>query len=342
MLRIFAYEYTCAHMAPAEVPASLQIEGWTMLSAVLEDFCRLPDLLVSTLLHNNHPQRAVNPRCAAIFTDDEEEAFRKLARNADFALVIAPEFDDILLTRCRWVKDEGCRLLGPSPAAVQLTGDKYACARHLSNHGVPTPECRLLVGDHHGDGIKFPAVFKPRHGAGSESTFVINCENEFEKAIRGRNTGAVARHCILQPYVQGQPVSVAFILGPSQHIPLLPSSQIQSGCGRLRYLGGALPLSPLLADRAVRLAEKAVISVPGLLGYVGVDLVLGDAPDGTKDWVIEINPRLTTSYIGLRALSQTNLSETMLRAVRGADIASPVWRPGSVRFYADGKVEVFS
>jgi tyramine---L-glutamate ligase len=340
MPRVFAYEYTCAYPGPTEaIPASLQVEGWAMLSAVLEDFCQLPDVEAATLLRSNYRKRALDSRFTAVVARDEESAFRRLARSADFSLIIAPEFDDILLTRCRWVEDEGCRLLGPSPGAVRLAGDKYACAKHLSDHGVPTPECYLLADRRHPGELKFPVVLKPRHGAGSQATFLISCQKDFENAVQGDKDSAETRDSILQPYVHGQPVSAAFILGPNQRVSLLAGAQLLSSCGRMRYLGGALPLSPQLAKRAVRLAERAVTAVPGLLGYVGVDLVLGEAADGSEDWVIEINPRLTTSYIGLRALAKTNLAVIMLQAVTGGDIAPPEWYPGSVRFYADGRVE---
>jgi predicted ATP-grasp superfamily ATP-dependent carboligase len=71
-----------------------------------------------------------------------------------------------------------------------------------------------------------------------------------------------------------------------------------------------------------------------------VDLVLGDAADGSRDWAMEINPRLTTSYLGLRTLATTNLAEAMLRVVRGEPISEPRWRRGTVRFQADGTVAV--
>ena len=45
--------------------------------------------------------------------------------------------------------------------------------------------------------------------------------------------------------------------------------------------------------------------------------MLGDAADGSRDYAIEINPRLTTSYVGLRALAEFNIAEAMLRAATG-------------------------
>jgi predicted ATP-grasp superfamily ATP-dependent carboligase len=44
--------------------------------------------------------------------------------------------------------------------------------------------------------------------------------------------------------------------------------------------------------------------VPGLSGYIGMDILIAD--EGC--YRIEINPRLTTSYIGLRQVVNINLS----------------------------------
>jgi len=48
-----------------------------------------------------------------------------------------------------------------------------------------------------------------------------------------------------------------------------------------------------------------------LRGYVGVDLVLS----ANAAFVVDINPRLTTSYVGLRKVAHFNLAEALLDAV---------------------------
>ena len=73
-----------------------------------------------------------------------------------------------------------------------------------------------------------------------------------------------------------------------------------------------LVLSPELAARAERLGRVALVGVPELLGYIGVDLILGDAADAREDFAVEINPRLTTSYVGLRAWFDGNLMELLI------------------------------
>jgi predicted ATP-grasp superfamily ATP-dependent carboligase len=69
-------------------------------------------------------------------------------------------------------------------------------------------------------------------------------------------------------------------------------------------------------------------------------LVLGDADDGSRDYAIEINPRLTTSYIGLRALAEFNIAEAMLKIAQGEEVGERKWKPGRVRFGPDGTVKV--
>ena len=66
----------------------------------------------------------------------------------------------------------------------------------------------------------------------------------------------------------------------------------------IRYRGGRLPLPPTLMERATRLGKQTIACIPGLRGFVGVDLVLGQ--DAADDRVIEVNPRVTTSAVGLR------------------------------------------
>jgi predicted ATP-grasp superfamily ATP-dependent carboligase len=98
-----------------------------------------------------------------------------------------------------------------------------------------------------------------------------------------------------------------------------------------------LPLSPGLAKRAGDLAVAVIRAMPACTGYVGVDLFVGSDPEGREDAVIEINPRLTTSYVGLRALAEQNLAEQMLRVASGA-MAEVSFTRRAVRFDTLGAV----
>jgi predicted ATP-grasp superfamily ATP-dependent carboligase len=307
-----------------------------MLAAAVEDCRRAAGVEVLTLLDERRRPEAEGrwPDVAVTWVEPggEPDAFRSAAAAADFALVIAPEFDRLLETRCRWAEAAGCRLLGPPPDAVALTADKLALFRHLDRASVPTPETMPAMQSVVGFPPR-PWVVKPRYGAGSQETYLVTLTGTL--TLNPLATGPLGE-MIVQPYVPGQPASVAFLIGPRQTIALAPAAQHLSDDGHFHYLGGQAPLPEPLAGRAVRVARRAVDAVPGLGGYVGVDVVLGEAADGTGDRVIEINPRLTTSYVGLRALAADNLMELLLRVARGEPTAEPRWRPGVVSWTADG------
>ena len=131
--------------------------------------------------------------------------------------------------------------------------------------------------------------------------------------------------------------SVAVLCGPCGHQPLPPCQQRLSDDGHFRYLGGSSPIEPALADRAQRLALAALACFPATCGYVGVDLVLGQADDGSGDVVVEVNPRLTTSYVGLRRLLQTNLATAVVAAAAGRAVELR-WARQRVEFTAEGQI----
>jgi predicted ATP-grasp superfamily ATP-dependent carboligase len=325
-MHIFVYEYLSSGAAhDAAALPSLQTEGWAMLSAVLEDLARCPGMQLSTLLdfQRTPPTHWLGRIIAQrIQPDNEEDAFRKLALAADWSLVIAPEFDGILAERSRWVEEAGGRLLGSSPRAIQQTADKVLLSRLWSERGVPTPALDQT----------FPLVCKPPFGAGSQATFLVHNEEELRAALNQAGAEGWNGEMMLQKYTPGLAASVAFLAGGEQRRTLPAAEQRLSNDGRFRYRGGRLPLPDNLNYRARHLAERAVECVEGLHGWFGVDLVLADAVDGSGDRVIEINPRLTTSYLGLRRLARFNLAEALIAVATGSPPPSWEWKTFSVVF----------
>jgi predicted ATP-grasp superfamily ATP-dependent carboligase len=331
-MRVFVYEYCCARAGDGP----LRAEGWAMLSAGLADLARCPGVRPVTLVAPDLAPAvtALSERLTAYpAAGGEEQLFRQLAGEADYSLVIAPEFDGLLSERCRWVEEANGRLLGPSAEGVRRTADKLGLARHWQECGVPTPPAIPLETSSPAP-FPFPLVCKPRDGAGSLATFLVKGGQELAACPARARAEGWHGELILQPYAPGLPASVAFLAGPGRLLALPGARQRLSVGGRLRYRGGALPLAPELDRRARRLAERAAGSVPGLRGYFGLDLVLGEAADGSADVAIEINPRLTTSYVGLRELARFNLMGALLAVVAGGDPPAWDWAGGPVDFSA--------
>lgn len=282
-MKLFVYEDVTAIAGTIEqcstVPASLLAEGRAMLDAVTADALAIPGVEVLSLQH--------------------PDQFESLARLADWSLVIAPETDRRLELLCRQVLAMGGRLLGPSPDAIAITSDKLSLARIWEQRGVPTPRT-WAVADVPGEWNKF--IIKPRDGCGSQATrFSDSPPTPWEGEL------------IAQEYVLGTPASVAFLVGPHDIVPLIPCEQLISDDGTFQYRGGKAPLDSSLQEQATETALAAIKPIVGLFGYVGVDLVV--AKD--RAWAIEINPRLTTSYIGLRAMTTNNLVAAMLDVATG-------------------------
>lgn len=313
-MRIFVYEHLTAS-GRARRGSSMYREGQAMREAVAADFARIRGVEVFSF-----------PDDAGPFTSEQvvEES-----RRSDWALLIAPELDDCLGGLAEGVERAGGRLLGPRSDAIRMASDKLALFEHWRSHGIQTPATTERA---HSPCEAFPLVWKPRDGAGSTMTFLLESARDAVRARAIVEREGHAGSMILQEYVPGLPASIAFVCGPQGSLPLPPARQFLSDDGRFTYIGGELPLPPGLAERAVRLGQNAVDCVPGLLGYVGVDLVLGSDADGGRDYAIEINPRVTTSYVGLRQLTDDNLAEAMLYAASGKPIGDVRWQDRPVSF----------
>ncbi len=303
-----------------------------MLSALAADFSCLDGVAVDALRDVRYRDLEL-PGCAVHEVDsaeDERHTIEALAASADWTLIIAPEFDGHLHSRCLAVERAGGRLLGPDSTLVELASDKQATAEHLASRGVPVPKGMALAkGQQLPVDFDYPAVLKPRDGAGSQGIQWVA-----EAAAVGVNPQWPAR---LETYCAGTAASVAVLCGPRGMVPLVPCGQLLDRPRGFAYLGGSLPLAGDLAARATRLALQAIGTFRNPRGYLGVDLVLGDDPAGSGDVVVEVNPRLTTSYVGLRALCQDNLARIMLAVAEGREVEL-CWHCGSIQFEALGAV----
>jgi predicted ATP-grasp superfamily ATP-dependent carboligase len=333
-MRLFVYEYVSGGGmwgSPAAPEGSLLREGAAMLRAVVADFSRLSGRRVTTTWDARLDDRPAGCEVRTVGSAEEEgAAFRELASSADETLVIAPECGGVLLDRVRQVADVGGQLLGPGAEFVAMAGDKHLTGERLAAAGVATPFAVLLgSGEELPRDFPYPAVLKPRDGAGSQEVYWIGGPRSGARApyavsqfgercedLRKQPKSAYDAPWRLEQFCYGMAASIALLCGPAGSITLPACRQILSDDGRFRYLGGSTPLAPSLHARAANLAHQALNALPAARGYIGFDLVLGGAEDGSQDVVIEINPRLTTSYVGLRATTEVNLAGLMVQTAK--------------------------
>jgi len=111
-----------------------------------------------------------------------------------------------------------------------------------------------------------------------------------------------------------------------------------SNDGRFHYRGGTIPARLPPTIDATRLVTRVCRSIEGLSGYIGFDLLLAD--DTQRLLIVEANPRLTTAYLGYRALAKENLAARILHP-EGAK--EPIgWNDGRIEFTAAGRIRSFA
>lgn len=308
-----------------------------MLAAVTNDFCRVDDCRVVTLWDERLGCCPIE-RAEVILVRQADEAtrlFRRYAAECDATFDIAPELDGVLLERRRMVDAVGGVYLGPSAAAIELCADKLRLADHLTAHGIPTISTRLL-GDELGVEMQsLPRVVKRRDGAGGLSMQLVQELSQWERIRQSYVEKGWGQRMIAQPFVEGEHLSVAAIVGDeSKTVDIFPvGQQFLSDDGEFRYLGGRIPAELSVQQPVAELVRKTLAVVGGLTGYVGFDILL-PASTAAEPLVVEINPRLTTGYLGYRELADENLAERLLFPSRKC---SPIcWNPGPVEFSTDG------
>ncbi len=331
-----------------------------MLTALIEDIAKIPACEVVTTWDTRLgpcPLRDCDVRIVRSQTDEMTQ-FRELTRNSDVVWVIAPETNGELLKRTlqfRLVNDtqpsraSPRRFLGASDRAVVLASDKLPLATWFRDRSIPTPETLPFNPADRESQVPWSGstVIKRRDGAGSQNMFLVRDGFDLWNARHELGRLNEPETFIQQPFIAGQALSVALLIAEDGSVlEVFPvAEQHLSNDGHFQYRGGRIPadISPEAAVAVQQLAERACRAVPGLTGYVGCDIVLPNVghvfnvpnQDGQVENVphgepvlIEINPRLTSSYLGYRQLTDDNIPARLLHA------ASPplVWKPEAVTF----------
>ncbi|HWQ82956.1 MAG TPA: ATP-grasp domain-containing protein [Anaerolineales bacterium] len=340
---VLVYEYfTGGGCPPGELPRSLAAEALGMLWALLVDFRRWGAVRTLTALDarfaHNIPglDRTTLPADFVVSIDpaSQEQVFSTLLQRCDAVLIIAPETGGVLSRLTAQAEAAGVPVLGSSSASIAIAGDKSVCARLFSAAGLPAPLTFAAAFDtaaQAADKIGYPVVIKPLDGVSSAGVCLVPAPADLPRALDILRQETIHKSILLQSYIQGIHASVSLLVSAGRSLPLsLNRQRIEPGCP-FEYLGGEIPLAHPAAVRAFELAQAAVALLPGLQGYIGVDMLLS----GPDAWLIEINPRLTTSYVGLRQVIPLNLAHAIWDACRHKVLPSSVALDGRVEFSKD-------
>ncbi|MGF6415347.1 ATP-grasp domain-containing protein [Paraburkholderia sp. MM5482-R1] len=325
MTRIFVYEYLTGGGIDPQLagPGSLAdlsaliVEGRVMRDALVDALRELDGVQVTFATSRFETPGAGEAHCMAAPGESMTAFVARAAREHDYAWVVAPECDGLLL---RFHDAVGtARWLGCAKEAIRVASSKSATAACLAAHGIATTPA-LEPGDpaaqHDGRW-----VVKPDDGAGGLDTIVY--ERFADACAEYEARAAGARNPVLQAWVDGEPLSLSLICrGDATKLLSINRQQIGlSGGDASGDVARIVEFDGVLVDQIDQhsdmgraldtLAHRVARAIPGLRGFVGIDVVwhpqLGPV-------LIEVNPRLTVAYAGLSAARGSGLTRALLAA----------------------------
>lgn len=272
------------------------LEGKAMLQTLVRSFVKCGNEVM-------YPSRGIKLEAGkAVMTTGFEGTLTQLSRKCDAALVIAP---DEILGDLTEIIEKNTQNLGCPSDSIRLCADKLECTLALSHANIPVPET-IGEGEYEGD-----FVLKPRFGCASEG-------------IHRKNKGKLEAGFIATQFIEGEHLSVSLITGKTQ-LPLTVNKQLIETRENFSYKGGIVPYHCERNEEIIDVAKKTA-SVLGCRGYAGVDIVLGDRP-----YVIDVNPRPTSSIIGISRVMEAQIADLILRS-RFGDLPDHVEINGNFTF----------
>ncbi|MFO7902745.1 MAG: ATP-grasp domain-containing protein [Pirellulaceae bacterium] len=299
-MRVFVYEFaTGGGLAGETLYGNLVREGDLMLQALVSDLvaCRGIDVLIS---RDARLPPLRQPVCThwVDMNNPMPDVWASCLEAADAVWPIAPETSGVLERVCRSVSMAGRILLNTGEAAIAIAASKHATATQLRARGVPAIETwrmdqlPLLAGE--------AWVLKPDRGEGCNNTFLVRSLD---------NLPYGDPEWVLQPYVSGQAASLS-LLADGRQVRVLSRNRQRVVLidDRFKLLSCVVNGLEAHTGPIETLARSVMAALPGLRGYVGIDFILTE--QGPR--VLEINPRLTLSYVGLSRSLECNVAALVL------------------------------
>ena len=326
--RIFVFEYTVGGGFYAEeITSSLLCEGYAMLRSIAEDFKNLGYKIITQIdqrILHLAKYLSVDQFYPVDSNNKFNDVFSRCIDMVDICFIIAPEFSNILYNLTRIAYDLNKTIISIGLEGIKLGASKIATYNYFKNNEVKTPKT-FLIPSLNGkfdlnfiytqfEKYNFPVIIKPDDGVGAESIYffpdIDGVANFFANPYLDFDFN---RKYILQEYIYGDDYSVSIINKPLKNnqknvntILSINSQKIKyKNClGKALYEGGYTPVPRFnfLKKKLKKLLNK--IDLSNFDGYLGIDFIL------TKEneiYFIEINPRLTTSYIGIRKIYSQNI-----------------------------------
>lgn len=261
-----------------------------------------------------------------------KKVFKTALKQADSVWLIAPEADGVLLELTELClaaedKEKGSFFLGCGYDATLTGTSKTLSFEALQAANIYT--LPVFAGE---DLMQWTClnevsqlkvnkwVVKPEDGAGCEGIQLFDSLNDLMHWLEQDDHYL---HYFAQPFQQGVAASFSMVCRDGKGW-LLSCNQQHIECDGSKFKLTGISVNGMQAywQRFETLARKIAKMLPDALGYMGVDVIIDTEND--KIFVIDINPRLTTSYVGLHEAIGYNPAQIILACIFETHFQMPV------------------
>ena len=327
---------------------SIISEAEKLIFALLGD---LHDFSIDLVINKSYEamlsnMKNVNP---ILIEGDVIDWLKDNAANFKKAIFIAAENNNNLYNITKILEENGVKTYTSSSEACLKTSDKFTTYEELSNI-VPQPRTfrfkidpkgywkRAIENLHEKWQAEDPLtplklIIKPLVGVDCENIVLI--ENIEDLTLDLDKIFTPGSRIIVQEYIEGTDISVSLISDGKKAVPISLNEQyVQLENDEGVYLGGQLPFESKYEKEAFEIAKKAVEAIGGIKGFVGVDMLINcDEKDVYSVYLLEINSRFTTPYVGLNRISDLNIGKSIIDVIDGE------MNIDDIDISLDGKVE---
>ena len=265
------------------------------------------------------------------------------------AIFIAAENDNNLYNITRILEENGVYIYTSSSEACLNCSDKSLTYEALSNVVTQPRTFRMKIDSkgywkraitnlHEKWQAEDPLtplkiIIKPLIGVDCENIVVI--ENIDDLSYDLEEIFPPESRIIIQEFIEGEDVSVSLICHDGKAVPISLNKQfVELKDDKGTYIGGKLPFDSPYKKEAFEIAAKACEAIEGLNGFVGVDLLISsDEADIYPIYLLEVNSRFTTPYVGLKKIANFNIAKTI---IEGNITETDISLDGEVEFKKSG------
>ena len=314
--KIFVCEFiTAGGFNHANLPKSLLNEAVMMRDALLIDLALLDYHITITLDSRLTPPENCNHSVLVELQEDVWKIWEAQIQLADAVWIIAPETNGYLKKLTNLVANHNVLALGCGPTAINVFSSKldtFLICERSGIHVIPTYTFKNL-----------PALYskylaKPDDGAGCDDILCFESATELSKWLIQNNK---QKSHVIQPYIDGIPASISCVMHAGNAFVLSCNEQlVTSSQNQLVFNGLVLNAMQTHWAQFDGLAQQVARLLPDLQGYVGIDVIVTN----NDVLLVEINPRLTTAFVGLRQATGINVAEIVINTLTKAHLKWPI------------------